>query len=127
VSVATFGKASFSGVLAFLGLLAVFMVANSGFSDLTDGRRYVTGQVSREVSMRGQRSDVGHVRHRRFAPIAPLRASARVVPSNSSRLFAWPTYGTSTYQRAARMARHGDPEARRFVGRESDVNPFDVQ
>jgi hypothetical protein len=111
LGVAKFGNASFSGVLPFLGLLALVMVANSGFSDLKDGRSYVTGPLTREVLMRGPRSDV---------------ASGRVVPSNGGRVFAWPTHGTSTYQRAARMARHGDPEAQRFVGRESDVNPFDV-
>ncbi len=127
MSVAKFGRASFSGVLTLLGLLAVVMVANSGLNDLTDGRSYVTKQMSREVSMGGQRSDVGWVRDRRFALIAPLHSSAPVVPSNSSRLFAWPTHGTSTYERAARMARHGDPEAQRFVSRESDINPFDAQ
>jgi hypothetical protein len=42
-------------------------------------------------------------------------------------VFAWPSHATSTYRRAARMARHGDPEARMFVGGESDINPFDVQ
>ena len=102
MSVAKFGRASFSGVLTLLGLLAVVMVANSGLNDLTDGRSYVTRQ-------------------------APLHSSAPVVPSHSSRLFAWPTHGTSTYQRAARMARQGDPEAQRFVSRLGDVNPFDAQ
>jgi hypothetical protein len=114
--VAKFGTASFSGVLAVLGLLAVVMVVNSGF-----------GQMSREVSMGGQRSDVGRARERPFLLIARLRASARVVPSNSGRVFAWPTRGTSTYQRAARMARQGDPEAQRFISRLGDVNPFDAQ
>ena len=127
VRVAKFGAASFSGVLAVLGLLAVVMVVNSGFGDLTDGQSYVTAQVSREVSMGGQRSDVGRARERPFLLIARLRASARVVPSNSGRVFAWPTHGTSTYQRAARMARQGDPEAQRFVSRLGDVNPFDAQ
>jgi len=117
----------FSGVIALLGLLVVVMVANSGLSDLADGRSDVTRQTGRDVPMRGPRSDGGHVRDRRFDPVAPLRADARVVPSNTSRLFAWPTLGTSAYQRAVRMARHGDPEARRFVGRESDINPFDLQ
>jgi hypothetical protein len=98
------------------------MVANSGFGDLTGTR-----EMSHAVSMRGERSDVGHQRERRFLLIAPLRASARVVPSNSSRVFAWPTDDTSTYQRAARMARQGDPEAQRFVSRESDIHPFDAQ
>ena len=124
--VAKFGAASFSGVLAVLGLLVV-MVVNAGFGDLTDGQSYVTAQVSREVSMGGQRSDVGRARERPFLLIARLRASARVVPSNSGRVFAWPTHGTSTYQRAARMARQGDPEAQRFVSRLGDVNPFDAQ
>jgi len=114
--VAKFGAASFSGVRAVLGLLAVVMVVNSGF-----------GQMSREVSMGGQRSDVGRARERPFLLIARLRASARVVPSNSGRVFAWPTHGTSTYQRAARMARQGDPEAQRFISRLGDVNPFDAQ
>jgi hypothetical protein len=103
------------------------MVVNSGFGDLTDGQSYVTGQMSREVSMGGQRSDVGRARERPFLLIARLRASARVVPSNSGRVFAWPTHGTSTYQRAARMARQGDPEAQRFISRLGDVNPFDAQ
>ena len=124
--VAKFGTASFSGVLAVLGLLVV-MVVNAGFGDLTDGQSDVTAQVSREVSMGGQRSDVGRARERPFLLIARLRASARVVPSNSGRVFAWPTHGTSTYQRAARMARQGDPEAQRFVSRLGDVNPFDAQ
>ncbi len=65
----------------------------------------------------------GRTRHRRFAPRrVPLRAS---VPANSSRFFfVWPTLGTSTYERAAGMARHGDPEAQSFVSGQSDVNPF---
>jgi hypothetical protein len=117
----------FSGVIALLGLLAVLVVANSGFSDLTDGRGDVTRQTSRDVSARGPRSDGRHARDRRFDPVALLRADARAVPSNTGRVFVWPTRGTSASQRAVRMARHGDPEARRFVGRESDINPFDVQ
>ena len=125
--VAKFGMASSSGFLAVLGLLAVVMVFNSGFGHLTDGQSYVTGQMSRAVSMGGRRSDVGRARERPFLLIAPLHASARIVPSNSGRVFAWPTHGTSTYQRAARMARQGDPEAQRFVSRLGDVNPFDAQ
>ena len=82
--------------------------------------------VSRSIDGR-PRSDVGRARERPFLLIAPLHASARVVPSNSGRVFAWPTHGTSTYQRAARMARQGDPEAQRFVSRLGDVNPFDAQ
>ena len=33
-----FGKAAFSGVLAFLGSLAVVMVGDVGFGDVTDGQ-----------------------------------------------------------------------------------------
>ena len=33
-----FGKAAFSGVLAFLGSLAVVMVGDVGFADVTDGQ-----------------------------------------------------------------------------------------
>jgi hypothetical protein len=87
-----------------LALLAVVMVAaNSGVSDQQD------------------------VRSGRFASNAPLRAGAPVASSNRSRVFAWPSHATSTYRRAARMARHGDPEAGMFVGGKSDINPFDVQ
>jgi hypothetical protein len=74
--------------------------------------------MSLGVSATGERIE-------RTASIAPLRASAPVVPSDGAR-FAWPSRGTRAYQRAARMARHGDPEARTFVRGESDVNPFDV-
>lgn len=116
-----------SGVIALLGLLAVLSVANPGFSDLTDRQNDVTRQTSRDVATRGPRSDAGHVPDRRFDSVAPLRADARVVRSDASRMFAWPTLGTSAHRRAVRMARHGDPEARRFVGRESDINPFDVR
>jgi hypothetical protein len=91
-------------VLEALGLLAVVMAA-------------ATPAVSVMTDVRGGR----------FASIAPLRAGAPVARSNRSRVFAWPSHATSTYRRAARMARHGDPEARMFVGGESDINPFDVQ
>jgi hypothetical protein len=106
------GYSRLPGVLPFLGLLALVMFANCGFSDLRDGRSDVTGPTIREVLLGGPRRDV---------------ASGRVVPANGGRVFAWPTHGTSTYQRAARMAREGDPEAQRFVSRESDINPFDVR
>lgn len=33
-----FGKATFSGVLAFLGSLAVVMVGDVGFGEVTDGQ-----------------------------------------------------------------------------------------
>lgn len=33
-----FGKAGFSGLLAFLGALAVVMVGDVGFGDVTDGQ-----------------------------------------------------------------------------------------
>lgn len=33
-----FGKAAFSGLLAFLGSLAVVMVGDAGFGDVTDGQ-----------------------------------------------------------------------------------------
>lgn len=33
-----FGKAAFSGALAFLGALAVVMVGDVGFGDVTDGQ-----------------------------------------------------------------------------------------
>jgi hypothetical protein len=68
----------------------------------------------------------GQRRDGRFSPLVPLRASAHAVPATRDR-FAWPTQGTATYQRAARMARHGDPEAQSFVGSRSDINPFDAQ
>lgn len=58
---------------------------------------------------------------------APQPARARVVSRHSDRLFVWPTQGTSTFQRAARMARHGDPEAQSFVSGLSDINPFGAQ
>jgi hypothetical protein len=35
---AQFGKAGFSGVLAFLGALTTVMVGDVGFGDLTDGQ-----------------------------------------------------------------------------------------
>jgi hypothetical protein len=38
MNIAKFGKAAFSGVLTFLGSIAVVMVANTGFGDLTDGQ-----------------------------------------------------------------------------------------
>jgi hypothetical protein len=68
----------------------------------------------------------GHRRDRRFAPRVPLRAGAPAVLAIGNR-FSWPTKGTATYHRAARMARGGDPEAQRFVGSQSDINPFDAQ
>jgi hypothetical protein len=101
------GTASPAGVLPFFGLLAVAMVvANSGWG-VAEGRSALPAPP--------------------FPSVAPLRAGTPVGPVNRSRLFAWPSHGTSTYQRAARMARHGDPEARMFVGGESDVNPFDAR
>jgi hypothetical protein len=126
MSVAKLGTASLSRVIPFLGLLVVVLVS-SGFGDIAERRSAVTGQVSRAVSVRADRNDVGHVHPRRSASTAPLRASAPVVSSNRSRSFVWPSRRTPTYQRAVRMARHGDPEARKFVGGESDINPFDVQ
>jgi hypothetical protein len=59
-------------------------------------------------------------------PLIPLVvcALALVVSTNGTRLFVWPAYNTLAYQRADNMARHGDPEAQRFVNGESDVNPF---
>jgi hypothetical protein len=66
----------------------------------------------------------GRTHDRRSAPRVPLRAS---VPSNSNRVFVWPTHGTSTYKRAAGMASHGDPEAKSFVSGRSDINPFDAR
>lgn len=38
MNVAQFGKAGFSGLLAFLGSLAVVMVGDVGFGDVTDGQ-----------------------------------------------------------------------------------------
>ena len=122
MSMAKLGTASRSGVLTFLRLLAVVVVANSWFGDVSEGRSAVTGQASRAVAARAEHKGVGRMRNGRSA----LHASAPVVPFNSS-LFAWPSRGTPTYQRAVRMARHGDPEARMFVGGETDINPFDVQ
>jgi hypothetical protein len=59
--------------------------------------------------------------------MTPLRAGGPVVPSHRSRLFVWPSHRTSTYRHAARMARHGDPEAQMFVSGASDINPFDAR
>ena len=38
MNIAQFGKAAFSGVVALLGALAVVMVGDVGFSDITDGQ-----------------------------------------------------------------------------------------
>jgi hypothetical protein len=70
---------------------------------------------------------VGRTRDRRFAPRVFLRANAPAVPATGNRVFVWPTHGTATYQRAARMALHGDPEAQSFVSGRSDINPFDAR
>jgi hypothetical protein len=126
LSMAKLGTASRSGVLRFLGLLAVVVVANSWFGGVSEGRSAVTGQVPRAVAVRAEHKDVGRMRNGRSARVAPLHARTSVVPFNGS-LFAWPSRGTPTYQRAVRMARHGDPEARMFVGGQTDINPFDVQ
>jgi hypothetical protein len=53
-----------------------------------------------------------------------LCALALVVSSNGSHFFVWPAHNTLKYQHAQDMARHGDPEAQRFVNGESDINPF---
>jgi hypothetical protein len=111
------------GFRTFLGLLALLVVATSGWSDIAEGRSDSTGQISRSVSTKAERTDA---RGGCLASMASLPASAPV-PRNRSRVFVWPSRGTSTCQHATRMARHGDPEARRFVSGESDVNPFGVQ
>ena len=54
-------------------------------------------------------------------------ALALVIASHGSRMFVWPGYRTLSYQRAQDMARHGDPEAQRFVNGETDINPFDAR
>jgi hypothetical protein len=69
----------------------------------------------------------GRTRTRRLAPRVFLRAGAPAVPATGNHVFVWPTHGTATYQRAARMALHGDPEAQSFVSGQSDINPFDAQ
>jgi hypothetical protein len=69
----------------------------------------------------------GRTRTRRLAPRVFLRAGAPAVPATGNHVFVWPTHGTATYQRAARMALHGDPEAQGFVSGQSDINPFDAQ
>ena len=126
-SVATLGRAPLTRVLRCAGLLAVAVVAaNSEPAAATGERSPVTAMVSRAVPTRAEPGAAGHRRSGRFAPVARLRAGASVVPSNRSRWFEWPARGTPMYQRAARMARHGDPEARMFVGGESDINPFDA-
>lgn len=56
-----------------------------------------------------------------------LSAFALVIASHGSRLFIWPAHGTLSYQRAQDMARHGDPEAQRFVNGQTDIDPFDVR
>jgi hypothetical protein len=56
-----------------------------------------------------------------------LSALALVIATHGSRLFIWPAYGTLSHQRAQDMARHGDPEAQRFVNGQTDINPFDVR
>lgn len=38
MNLAQFGKAAFGGVTAFLGTLAVVMVGDVGFGDITDGQ-----------------------------------------------------------------------------------------
>ena len=121
---AKLGSAARTKALALLGLLAAFTLVLSAWSDVAQGRSAVAGRRTHVVSVR---SDVGHVARMPFALRAPARVSAPVVPSSRSRFFAWPAPGTSTYQRAARMARGGDPEARMFVGGESDINPFDAR
>jgi hypothetical protein len=63
------------------------------------------------------------VSERQFIPLI-VCALALVVSSNGNRLFVWPTYNTFAYERADDMARHGDPEAQRYVNGESDINPF---
>jgi|GEM_PF-4545691 hypothetical protein len=62
---------------------------------------------------------------RRYLPLV-LYALALVVSSNGSHFFTWrpASYNTLEYRHAQQMARHGDPEAQRFVRGESDVNPF---
>jgi hypothetical protein len=69
----------------------------------------------------------GRTRARRLAPRVFLRAGAPAVPATGNHVFVRPTHGTATYQRAARMALHGDPEAQGFVSGQSDINPFDAQ
>ena len=65
---------------------------------------------------------------RRYLPLV-LCALALVVYSNGSHFLTWrpASYNTLEYQRAQEMARHGDPEAQRFVNGQSDVNPFDAR
>lgn len=111
------------GFRTFLGLLALLVVATSGWSDIAEGRSDSTGQMSRAVSMPAPRNDA---RGGCLASVASLGVGAHV-PIDRSRAFAWPSRGTPTCRRATRMARHGDPEARRFVSGESDVNPFGAQ
>jgi hypothetical protein len=111
------------GFRTLLGLLALLVVATSGWSDTAQGRIDSSGQMSRAVSMTSERSDAcGGC----LASVASLRAGMPVL-LDRGRVFAWPSRGSSTCRRATRMARHGDPEARKFVGGESDVNPFDVR
>lgn len=38
MNLAQFGKAAFGGLVAFLGTLAVVMVGDVGFGDITDGQ-----------------------------------------------------------------------------------------
>ena len=123
---AKLGSAARTKALALLGLLAVVTLALSAWSDVAQGRSAVADRRTHAVSVRPGVDDIGQVARRPYAFRAPARVSAPVVPSSRSRLFAWPAPGTSTYQRAARMARVGDPEARMFVGGESDINPFDA-
>ena len=54
-----------------------------------------------------------------------LSALALVIASHGSGMFVWPAYRTLSYQRAQDMARHGDPEAQRFLNGETEINPFD--
>ena len=112
-----------SGFRRFLGLLALLVVVTAGWSDTAEGRIDSTGQMSRAVSIRAERTDA---RSGCLASVASLRAGLPA-PLDRGRVFAWPSRGSSTCRRATRMARHGDPEARKFVGGDSDVNPFGVQ
>jgi hypothetical protein len=104
-------------------LLALLVVATFGWSGIAEGRIDSAGQLSRAVWMPAARNDA---RGGCLASVASLRAGAHV-PLDRSRAFAWPSRGTPTCRRATRMARHGDPEARRFVSGESDVDPFGVR
>jgi hypothetical protein len=114
---------SHSGFRTFLGLLALVVVAASGWSGIAEGRIDSAGQMSRAISMPAARN---HARGGCLASVASLRAGVHV-RLDRSRAFDWPSRGTPTCRRATRMARHGDPEARRFISGESDVNPFGVQ